>query len=553
MGELLAGALLAVLGTQVRGDPGARCGRRWPGPGSPSSSSACFRFDEAMPWPGTAVLVPVLATMAVIVGGSAPAWRGRRRGPSATPVLQWIGRHSYALYLWHWPVLVLADGRAAARSAGTRRVVAIGLAVGLAALSLRLVEDPVRHARWLAAPRAQPGPRRAMVLVVLSAGWALARSIPPLDGGVAAAAPQLLAAPVAAPRRRSPTGRHRPPPRRRVRVAAPVAVAATVHGPHAVPPTASPADDAGAAGRRRCRRAAELAALVASMQQVLTTASGAGAAAVEPATRRSAQARDRALPYTQGCVNVGVNPRLQPCEFGVAGAAATILLYGDSHAVQWFEPLQQIALQRGYRLVVLAKGGCPVADVVVRTPVLRRTCPPYRDRAIEWIAEHQPAVVVVSNSYTQYEDDAATWAAGAEATMARLAAVAPHLVVIGDNPASRADPPSCLSGHRDDVTACATARADAVRPDRISGEVARRPRPRRHVRRRHRLVLHRRRPARPSSATSSSCATRPTSRRRWPSSRRRCSTPPWRPSSPPSADRADGWPERCGVVSGRRA
>ena len=56
--------------------------------------------------------------------------------------------------------------------------------------------------------------------------------------------------------------------------------------------------------------------------------------------------------------------------------------------------------------------------------------------------------------------------------MARLAAVAPRLVVIGDNPASRVDPPACLSGHRDDVTACATSRADAVLVDRISGEVA---------------------------------------------------------------------------------
>ena len=81
-------------------------------------------------------------------------------------------------------------------------------------------------------------------------------------------------------------------------------------------------------------------------------------------------------------------------------------------------------------------------------------------------------MVVVSNSYTQYEDDATTWAAGAEATMARLAAVAPHLVVIGDNPSSLADPPACLSGHLGDASACATARADAVRPDRISGEVA---------------------------------------------------------------------------------
>ncbi len=170
-------------------------------------------------------------------------------------------------------------------------------------------------------------------------------------------------------------------------------------------------------------------------------------------------------------MNVGVNARLQPCEFGVPGAERTMLLFGDSHAVQWFEPLERIAQERGYRLVLLAKGGCPVVDVVVPTPVLRYTCPPYRDSAIAWIKDNRPAVVVVSNSYTQYADDAETWAAGADATLARLAEVAPHLAVIGDNPASRFDPPACLSGHVDDASACATARGDAVRPDRISGEV----------------------------------------------------------------------------------
>ncbi|MET0579201.1 MAG: SGNH hydrolase domain-containing protein, partial [Ilumatobacteraceae bacterium] len=142
------------------------------------------------------------------------------------------------------------------------------------------------------------------------------------------------------------------------------------------------------------------------------------------------------------------------------------------HAVQWFEPLERIARARGYRLVVLAKGGCPVVDVVVRTPVLRQTCPPYRDAAIAWIEADQPALVVVSNAYTTYDDDAATWAAGAESTMARLAAVAPHVLVIGDNPGSRSDPPACLSGHTADASACATGRDVAVRVDRIGAERA---------------------------------------------------------------------------------
>src|SRR6201999_284266 len=113
---------------------------------------------------------------------------------------------------------------------------------------------------------------------------------------------------------------------------------------------------------------------------------------------------------------------------------------------------------RGYQLVLLAKGGCPVTEVTVKTPILKVTCPPWRDAAIEWIAEHHPSLVVTSNAYTQYDDGAATWAAGAGATRARLAAAAPHVLVIGDNPTSKTDPPSCLSGHTGNAAACATTR-----------------------------------------------------------------------------------------------
>ena len=460
MGELLAGALLAVLGTQVAAIPaGVRAGLGWAG--LAVIGLACFRFHEAMPWPGTAVLVPVLATMAVIVAGVGPRERGRR-GPVpwaptvllARPGLQWLGAHSYALYLWHWPVMVFA-----AAQAGPLRwpqaAVAIGISLGLAALSMRCVEEPVRHARWLAAvPRRSLALGGALILVMLAAGWGLARSIPPLDGGVAAATPQLqpVAAPAAVPEVVAPDP--------------PVVPAGTSPAPSAVAtPATSLAPLAAADGTT-----ADLGALVTSMQHVLATAA---APSPLPSNLRPSleAARNRALPYTQDCVNVGVDQRLKPCEFGVAGAARTILLYGDSHAVQWFEPLQSIAVQRGYRLVVLAKGGCPVVDVEVETPVLRRTCPPYRDGVIDWIAQHRPALVVTSNSYTQYGHDAATWSAGADATMARLAAVAPHVVVIGDIPVGDSDPPACLSGHRDDVSACATPRADAVRPDRISGEI----------------------------------------------------------------------------------
>ena len=235
----------------------------------------------------------------------------------------------------------------------------------------------------------------------------------------------------------------------------------------------------------------QLAQLVASTQQALRQASGS--APVPSNLRPSlASARERSKPYRDGCVNIGANSQLQPCEYGVPDGGRTILLYGDSHAVQWFEPLEQIALQRGWRLVVLAKGGCPVAEVDVPTPVLHYTCPPYRDRAIAWIAQHQPELVVVANSYTQYPADHEQWADGTEATIDRLSDAGSSVVLIGDNPASTLDPPACLSEHVDDVVRmCDVAlRCRPPRADLRRGCC--RSHPRGDVRRHHRLVLHRR-------------------------------------------------------------
>ena len=213
MGELLAGALLAVLGTQVRRiAPATRAGLAWLG--LAVIVVVCFRFDEQMAWPGTAVLIPVLATMAVIIGGSAEgvAWAPMRA--LGMGVLQWIGRHSYALYLWHWPILVLAEARGGPLS-WPARVVAIVMAVGLSALSYRFVEDPVRHNRWLAAvPARSLALGGAMILVGVTAAWGLSSSVPGFDGGgQVASAPQLAPLPPSPTTAVSPAPTSAPPDR----------------------------------------------------------------------------------------------------------------------------------------------------------------------------------------------------------------------------------------------------------------------------------------------------------------------------------------------------
>jgi peptidoglycan/LPS O-acetylase OafA/YrhL len=62
-----------------------------------------------------------------------------------TALLRWIGVRSYGIYLWHWPVMMLSRPGIDVPWRGTFVVLAqIAVTVGLAALSYRYVEMPVR-------------------------------------------------------------------------------------------------------------------------------------------------------------------------------------------------------------------------------------------------------------------------------------------------------------------------------------------------------------------------------------------------------------------------
>jgi peptidoglycan/LPS O-acetylase OafA/YrhL len=102
-------------------------------------------FSTMTPWPGSAALVPVLGTAAVIAAGYA----SDARGPTAllsTGPFQLVGALSYSLYLWHWPLLVVAASYWGGLPVWAGLAVAVASAVP-AWLTYRLVENPIRYSR----------------------------------------------------------------------------------------------------------------------------------------------------------------------------------------------------------------------------------------------------------------------------------------------------------------------------------------------------------------------------------------------------------------------
>ena len=94
---------------------------------------------------------------------------------------------------------------------------------------------------------------------------------------------------------------------------------------------------------------------------------------------------DRGKPYRDGCLVEERGTRSPRCVYGARRPRATVVLFGDSHAMQLFPALEQVALRRGWRLVNLTKAGCPPSTASVVSPLSRRRypeCDAWRESAL---------------------------------------------------------------------------------------------------------------------------------------------------------------------------
>ncbi|MEU4421026.1 acyltransferase family protein [Actinoplanes sp. NPDC024001] len=385
--ELGAGALLALT---VTARPRRRPALGWAGAAAILIGAAAF--DASTPFPGTAALLPVLGTVAVIAAGGN---RLLETGP-----MRWLGRMSYGWYLWHWPLLFLAPSGLAARAGYA--VVALGLAVA----GHHLLENPVRYHRcWSVRPR------RGLVLGL----------------GLSAAA-------------------------------------AGIAGLGLLFPPAVPTGGAVPDARRALHRAADPAA---ELNRMLVAAEHATGLPRNLTPTFKAASGQRLAPQLDGC-HVGLAGPFRPesdCVYGKRDAPRTVVLFGDSHALQWFPAFTAMAERRGWRLVALTRSACSPAEVALMERRAQRRyseCDTWREQMLTRIAGLRPDLVVVSSSVNYRQvlagapaDPDAVWRTGWERTLDTLKRHAGVVTVLGDTPFLTGEPADCLTQRARDIGGCA--------------------------------------------------------------------------------------------------
>ena len=136
--QLGVGGLLALIG--VAGTSRRAGALAWAGLAAVAVAGVALTAE--MPYPGLAALLPTAGAVALLYGGAAPS--GPMRLLAAAP-LRFLGKISYSLYLWHWPLLVLPLMFLERALTGVEIVASVAVAIGVSWLSWHFVEQPFRY------------------------------------------------------------------------------------------------------------------------------------------------------------------------------------------------------------------------------------------------------------------------------------------------------------------------------------------------------------------------------------------------------------------------
>ncbi|WP_448851027.1 acyltransferase family protein [Corynebacterium sp. 335C] len=354
MWELLLGGALAVIG--ARAQLPATVARFAAPAGLLMIIVTGVLFDGAAQFPGPAALWPVAGAVLIIISarGANPASSALRSG-----LALFLGRTAYALYLWHWPLLILAtvalpgDDERPGFLLGTA---VIAVSVLLAWATHRFIEEPLRDrrssrqaGRELAErrsplpplPRTWPGVGRAVAGMVLVGVAATLLTVLPnqqqrLDDAFAG--------------RLDPT-RH------------PGALSVTDDWD--VPEGVEPGPDP---------------------ELVRDLVPGPG---LDDCLTWGDEEPDRITTVKRAGPGEGAE-----CVYGDPEGDRTVMLVGGSHSEQWFPALDAVARERGWRMPVVLRQGCGLALGPIEG--VNEACPEWTEAVVKHIEEGKPDAVVFS-------------------------------------------------------------------------------------------------------------------------------------------------------------
>lgn len=186
MWEFAGGSLLALIQPRLRLPDAARAGMSWLGVAGVVTCGLVIPVEGT--FPGFAALWPFVSTALVLFSAGGPPPRFGAHRMLSIGVFQSFAKYSYALYLTHWPVLVifllLADIE---RPSGTGGLLILLLAIGSAMLIEHAVERRTtaflaRSKEAVASPvplrnRMRPVLRPIAVIVVLTTVGAVSASV----------------------------------------------------------------------------------------------------------------------------------------------------------------------------------------------------------------------------------------------------------------------------------------------------------------------------------------------------------------------------------------
>ena len=396
---------------------------------------ACTLLGTTTPYPGTAALLPVLGTALVIGAGCAAPSQGCGRLLAVSP-MRAVGQLSYSWYLWHWPVLLFAPLVLGHPLGLVGRLAAAVVSGGLAVLTLRLLENPLRFAAPLRrSPLSSLALGGAATAVAVGVGVALLVVVPtPVGRGAPAAALTVTAEP-------PPTG-------------------------HNVEPYDAAVQHAFAQVQAAVAASAELKAVPSNL---------------DPPLADVAAEQDI---FLNGCLRGFWEVGQPECATGDTASTTTVALVGDSNAAMWNPAFQQVAAQRHWRLEILGRVGCPLMDVPITNPHNHRVyteCDQWRGQIIARLRAEHPRLVVVSMwryygaaygyvpGFTTHDP---AWIDSLTRLVQQLRGTGAKVLVLGPIPDPHSLVPICLSGHLDDATACSPPRSTAVNESGIAAESA---------------------------------------------------------------------------------